>query len=90
MNIYVGNMAWETSEDDLRQVFERYGQVTSINIIKDKFSGHPLGFGFVEMPGHKQAQQAINALNKTKINNRVVMVSETKTRIERRAPVRKK
>ena len=89
MNIYVGNLSPDTSEDKLRKLFERYGKVASINIIKDKFSGRPLGFGFVKMPALEEAQQAISALNRRKINKRVVMVSETKATTERRSSVRK-
>ncbi len=89
MNIYVGNLSPGTSEDKLRKLFEQYGKVASINIIKDKFSGRPLGFGFVKMPASKEAQQAISALNRRKINKRVVMVSETKATTERRSSVRK-
>ncbi|MHC4636222.1 MAG: RNA recognition motif domain-containing protein [Planctomycetota bacterium] len=84
MNIHIGNLSADTSEDDLRKAFEPFGRITSITIIKDKFSGNPLGFGFVEMPGNKQAQQAVEALNRTRIKGRVVMVSATKPRIERR------
>ncbi|MHC4526766.1 MAG: RNA recognition motif domain-containing protein, partial [Planctomycetota bacterium] len=55
MNIYVGNLADQITEDDLRQAFEAHGPVESINIIKDKLSGRPLGFGFVEIPDQDQA-----------------------------------
>ncbi len=89
MNVYVGNLSPDTSEDKLRKLFEQYGKVASINIIKDKFSGRPLGFGFVKMPALKEAQQAISALNRRKINKRVVMVGETKATTERRSSVRK-
>lgn len=90
MNIYVGNLPANVSEKELRKKFEPFGRVTSTNIIKDKFSHRPLGFGFIEMPGHKQAAQAVQTLNRMKIKGRVVMVSETKQRIERRGKVRKK
>jgi len=68
MNIYVGNLSPDTSEDKLRKLFEQYGKAASINIIKDKFSGCPPGFGFVKMLASKEAQQAISALNRRKIN----------------------
>ncbi len=89
MNIYIGNLPLGTTEDGLRQAFELYGRVTSINIVKDKLSGRSLGFGFIEMPGHKQAAQAIRALDRKKIKSRVVMVCETKARIDRRRSVTK-
>ena len=63
MNIYVGNLSSDVSEENLRQAFESFGQVTSARIIKDKYSGQPRGFGFVEMPGQAEAQAAIENLN---------------------------
>ena len=85
MNLHIGNLSADTSADDLRKAFEPFGRITSVTIITDKFSGNPLGFGFVEMPGSKQAQQAVDALNRTRIKDRVVMVSATTARIERRS-----
>jgi len=90
MNIYVGNLPLDVSEDEVRRTFKPYGRIASVNIIKDKLSDRPLGFGFVEMPERKQAQEAINALNRKKIKGRVVMVGETGARIERRGSVGKK
>ncbi len=84
MNIYIGNLPWDFSEDALRGEFEKYGRVTSVYVIKDKVSAHPLGFGFVEMPGRNQAAKAIAALNRGKLKNRVIMVSEAKERTDRR------
>ena len=63
MNIYVGNLAYSVTENDLRSAFEPFGQIASINIIKDKFSGQSKGFGFVEMPSADEARSAINDLN---------------------------
>jgi RNA recognition motif-containing protein len=62
MNIYVGNLSSEVTEEDLRQAFEGLGQVVSVNIIKDRYSGESRGFGFVEMPDKAEAQSAINGL----------------------------
>jgi RNA recognition motif-containing protein len=87
MNVYVGNLSDQISQDDLRQLFEQYGRVTSIEIIEDKFSDRPLGFGFVEMPGQNQARNAIEGLNRTMVKDRVVIVAETAGRIERRKSV---
>ena len=89
MNIYIGNFPLGTSEAALRKKFEAYGRVTAVNIIKDKNSGRALGFGFIEMPGRKQAKEAIEALDRKKFKDRVVMVAETKERIERRKNVEK-
>jgi len=61
MNIYVGNLAEEVNDDDLRAVFEAFGQVESINILRDRFSGESKGFGFVEMPSKDEAQKAAAA-----------------------------
>ena len=63
MNIYVGNLSNQTTEDDLRQAFEAFGQVESVNIIKDRFSGESRGFGFVEIPSKQEAQKAIEEMN---------------------------
>ena len=63
MNIYVGNLSRETTEDELRQAFAPFGEVTSANIIKDRYSGESRGFGFVEMTTKSEAQAAINGLN---------------------------
>ncbi|MFP3880072.1 MAG: RNA recognition motif domain-containing protein [Dehalococcoidia bacterium] len=82
MNIYVGNLSRETSEDELRQAFEAFGQVTSANIIKDRYSGESRGFGFVEMPTKSEAQAAINGLNGTSLGDRTLNVNEARPRAE--------
>ena len=83
MNIYVGNLAREATEDDLRQAFEACGQVESANIIKDKFSGESRGFGFVEMPAQEEAKKAIEEMNGKEIAGRVISVNEARPRTER-------
>ncbi|MGB8226936.1 MAG: RNA-binding protein [Sedimentisphaerales bacterium] len=80
MNIYVGNLAREVTEELLRQTFEAYGQVGSASIIKDKFSGESRGFGFVEMPSKDEAQAAIDGLNGKEVSGRAVKVSEANER----------
>jgi RNA recognition motif-containing protein len=82
MNIYVGNLAREVSEDELRQAFESFGEVTSATIIKDKFSGESKGFGFVEMPGKAQAQAAIEGMNGKDLKGRALNVNEARPRTE--------
>lgn len=82
MNIYVGNLSRETTEDELRQVFEPFGQVTSANIIKDRYSGESRGFGFVEMTTKSEAQAAINGLNGTSLGERTLSVNEARPRSE--------
>jgi cold-inducible RNA-binding protein len=84
MNIYVGNLSREVTEDDLRQAFEGFGQITSVNIIKDKFSGQSRGFGFVEMPGRAEAQAAIAGLNGKELKGRTLSVNEARPQSERR------
>jgi len=83
MNIYVGNLAHETTEDDLRQAFEAFGQVESVNIIKDRFSGESRGFGFVEMPSKDEAQTAIEEMNEKDLQGRALNVNEAKPRAPR-------
>jgi len=82
VNIYVGNLSRELTEDELRQAFEAHGQVTSVNIIKDRYSGESRGFGFVEMATKSEAQAAINELNGTSLGERTLSVSEARPRNE--------
>ena len=82
MNIYVGNLAREVSEDELRKAFEAFGQVATVNIIKDRYSGESRGFAFVEMPTKSEAQAAINGLNGTSMGERTLSVSEARPRAE--------
>jgi RNA recognition motif-containing protein len=82
VNIYVGNLSREVAEDELRQAFEAFGQVTSVNIIKDRYSGESRGFGFVEMATKSEAQAAINGLNGTSLGERTLSVSEARPRAE--------
>jgi RNA recognition motif-containing protein len=83
MNIYVGNLAREATEDDLRQAFEAFGQVTSAKIITDKFTGYSRGFGFVEMPNSPEAQSAINGLDGKDLKGRSLKVNEARPRQDR-------
>ncbi|MDH7488615.1 MAG: RNA-binding protein [Anaerolineae bacterium] len=83
MNIYVGNLARETTEAELRQAFEAFGQVTSAAIIKDKYSGESRGFGFVEMPNAAEAQAAIAGLNGKELGGRTLNVNEARPREDR-------
>ena len=80
MNIYVGNMARDVTEEDLRQAFEAFGQVESVNLITDKLSGEPRGFGFVEMPAKAEAQAAIDGLNNQELKGRALSVNEARPR----------
>jgi RNA recognition motif-containing protein len=80
MNIYVGNLSYKLNEDDLRQVFEEYGEITSVKIIKDKYSGRSKGFAFVEMADDDEAKNAINELNGTEHDGRKIVVNEARPR----------
>jgi RNA recognition motif-containing protein len=82
MNIYVGNISRESSENEIKQAFEEYGEVTSINLIKDKFTGVSKGFGFVEMPNKEQADEAIKNLDGQRINGRALNVAVAKPRTD--------
>lgn len=82
MNIYVGNLPFNTSEEDLRQVFAAYGQVDSAAIIKDKMTGRSRGFGFVEMANDAEAREAIAGLNGTEMGGRTLTVNEARPRTE--------
>ncbi len=82
MNIYVGNLPHEVTDEELREAFEAFGEVTSVNIIKDKYSGQPRGFGFVEMPASAEGQAAISGLNGKEMKERTLTVSEARPRSE--------
>jgi RNA-binding proteins (RRM domain) len=84
MNIYVGNLPREVTETELREAFEAFGQVTSVTIIKDKFSGVSRGFGFVEMPTSDEAQAAITGMNEKELKGRVLRVNVARPRSEGR------
>jgi RNA recognition motif-containing protein len=84
MNIYVGNLSYDTTDDQLRQVFEGFGQVSSCNIITDKFSGESRGFGFVEMPDQGEAEAAISGLNGQELSGRALNVNEARPRTDNR------
>lgn len=83
MNIYVGNLPYSIKEDQLREAFEKFGEVVSVNVIKDKYSGQSKGFGFVEMSDETQAQAAIDALNQTEMDGRSINVNKAKPRTDR-------
>lgn len=84
MNIYVGNLSYQTTEEDLRIDFAEFGTVESVHIIKDKFSGQSKGFGFVEMPSKAEGQSAIEGLNGKEKNGRALNVNEARPRTENR------
>ncbi len=83
MNIYVGNLSFDATENDVRQAFEAHGAVSSANLIMDRETGRPRGFGFVEMPNDEEARKAITAINETEIAGRAVKVNEAKPREDR-------
>jgi RNA recognition motif-containing protein len=85
MNIYVGNLAYSVTQDDLRDVFSPYGEISSVNLITDKFTGDSKGFGFVEMPNNAEADAAIKGLNETPLKGRNLKVNQAKPRGERPA-----
>ena len=83
MNIYVGNLSYRISDQQLQEVFEEYGEVTSAKIIKDRESGRSKGFGFVEMANDSEGQTAIDELDGAEIDGRSVRVNEARPREER-------
>lgn len=82
MRIYVGNMSYDTSDDDLRKAFEAHGTVDSVTIINDRDTGRPKGFGFVEMSSDDEAKAAIEALNEKDFMGRTLKVNEARPRTE--------
>ena len=82
MNIYIGNMSFDTTEAQLRQAFEGFGEVSTVNIITDKYSGDARGFAFVEMSAKDEATAAISGLNGQELNGRALNVNEAKPRAQ--------
>ena len=80
MNIYVGNLSYGVRENDLKELFEEYGETSSVRIIKDKMTGKSKGFGFVEMENESEAREAISNLNETDIQGRKLVVNEARPR----------
>jgi len=80
MNIYAGNLDHSVTEDDLKDAFSEFGDVSSVNIITDRSSGQSKGFGFVEMPNDSEADKAMNALNGSQLKDREIKVSQAKPR----------
>jgi RNA recognition motif-containing protein len=83
VNIYVGNLSYQATDDDLREAFEKFGTVSSVQVIQDKFTGRSRGFGFVEMPDDAEGQKAIDGVNNTDIAGREVRVNEARPREDR-------
>lgn len=86
MNIYVGNLPYVATEDELRSAFAPFGEISSVAIIKDKMTGKAKGFGFVEMPNNAEAEHAIEQLNGTDLGGRNITVNEARPRPERSGP----
>ncbi|WP_297089677.1 RNA-binding protein [uncultured Draconibacterium sp.] len=80
MNIYIGNLPFNLGEEDLREIFEEYGEVASAKIIMDKFTGRSKGFGFIEMEDDSEATKAIEELNNAEVGGRNIKVNESKPR----------
>jgi RNA recognition motif-containing protein len=83
MNIYVGNLPYSVTDTDLRETFSRFGEVSQVNLIADKFTGESKGFGFVEMDNNSEADAAIKGLNGTDMNGRNIKVNQAKPKADR-------
>ena len=83
MNIYVGNLAYGVTDDELREAFSAFGEVSRASVIMDRDTGRSKGFGFVEMPDNSQAEAAINGLNEKDLSGRAIRVNEAKPREDR-------
>ncbi|MDW7773601.1 MAG: RNA-binding protein [Desulfobulbaceae bacterium] len=80
MNIYVGQLPYSVTADELRDIFSEYGEIAELNIIMDKFSGRSKGFGFIDMPNNSEADKAIKALNKSMLQGREIKVNQAEVR----------
>lgn len=83
MNIFVAKMNYDTREDAVRSLFEGFGEVESVKVIMDKFSGRSKGYGFIEMPNDEEAQSAIDALNDSELDGRTIVVKKAEPRPDR-------
>ena len=84
MNIYVGNLSYTVTEEDLKEAFKVFGEVDTVKVIKDNYTGRSKGFGFVEMPANAEAQAAIEGLNEKDLQGRSLNVNEARPRAEGR------
>jgi RNA recognition motif-containing protein len=84
MNIYVGNLSYTLTDDELQHAFEEFGEVVSATIVKDQYSGRSRGFGFVEMPSENEANSAIQGLNEKELKGRILKVNRARQRSEGR------
>ena len=89
MNIYVGNLSFDVTEDELQKLFEEHGSVVSVNIIKDRYTGNSKGFGFVEMENQADAEKAIKDLDESEIKGRNIKVNQARPRDEKSKPKRR-
>ena len=80
MNIYISNLSFKVEDNDLKQLFDEYGEVSSAKVITDRYTGRSRGFGFVEMPDSEAAQKAINELNQAEYDGKVITVNEARPR----------
>jgi RNA recognition motif-containing protein len=83
MRLYIGNMSYDMTEDDVRQMLSAHGEVASVDLITDRDTGRPKGFGFADMPNDAEAQAAISALNETEVQGRTIKVNQARPREER-------
>ena len=84
MNIYVGNLSYEVTEEDLKEAFEAFGEVETVKVLKDNDTGRSKGFGFVEMSNNADAQSAINDLNDKELKGRTLKINKARPRTENR------
>ena len=84
MNIYVGNLPWETTDEDLKKVFEKFGEVTRVAVIRDRLSGRSKGFGFVDMASDETGINAIEEMNGKEVGGRVLKVSKATPKADNR------
>ena len=90
MNLYVGNLSWTMTEDDLRNLFEQYGTVSSIKIVRDRETGRSKGFGFVEMENDTEAQNALSSLYDKEVMGRKMVINEAQERPQKQGGFKKR
>ena len=80
MNIYIGQLPYSVTEEELMEIFSEYGEIASLNLFKDRYSGQSKGFGFIDMPNNSEADKAIKGLNKTMLKGREIKVNQAEER----------
>ena len=90
MNIYIGQLPYSVKEDELREIFSEYGEIASLKLVTDRFSGQSKGFGFIDMPNNSEADKAIKALNGCSYHGKLIKVNQVQAKTKSSRPKRRR